>query len=142
MDFEIDTRTARHRVSFEEIRHLCSAAHSRPGTATSVQVRLACLHRVPRHCTALFTCLHRASTSLACALLTPLIVFARLGAILSVSIRAVGDSLTGLLLGVALQPAREPLSSSRAESQAPFKVSGQKLPVKAPLSFPAWLCAS
>ena len=30
--------------------HLCTAAHSRPCTATGQQVRLACLHRVPRHC--------------------------------------------------------------------------------------------
>ena len=84
-------------------------AHSRPCT-TSMQVPLACLRHVLRHCTALFlaqVCQH----CLACVLPTPLTILARIGAILSVSIRAIGIRLTGVILGFALQPARLPLHS-------------------------------
>ena len=72
-------------------------------SATSQQVRLACLHRVPRH--TLFFWLKSASTVLrvCCQLL---IGFA--GAITSFSIGAVGNCLIGPLVGFVLQPARVP----------------------------------
>ena len=47
------TREGAHAL--ELLRHLCTAAHSRPCTATSMQVRLACLHHVFGRCTVLFS---------------------------------------------------------------------------------------
>ena len=94
--------------------HLCTAAHSRPCAALSQHVRTACLHRVPRHRSALVVaqvCKHR----LASVFLTPDCLA---GAITSLSIGVVGNCLIGLLIGFALQPARVP---SRSVSVIPTR---------------------
>ena len=119
----------------------------------SISVSRVWFHH-PRHCSALFlaqACKHRLAS--ASRLLTVLA-----GAISSLSAEVVGDCPTGLLIGFALQPARiasylvavtrhvSPVSVTAgrvtAESQAPLKVSGQKLFVKAPTSSSTQLRAS
>ena len=141
---------------------LCTAAHSSPCTATSQQVRLACLHCVPRHstcsstgsslqaqscervansadcpctnridhvaldrssCASSFCCWDTLSSPHAC-FLTPSLWFWRAKAphVMSQESMVVGRAF--------------------AESQAPLKVSDQKLPVKAPLFSPTLPWAS
>ena len=110
----------------------------------------ACLHRAPRYCICSFSGSSLQAPS--CERDSLLTVLA--GAITSLSIGVVGNCLIGLLIGFALQPAPmlsysvlviparentplpEPVVAGRvsAESQAPFKRSGQWLPVKALLS--------
>ena len=82
-----------------------NSSHTRPCTATSLQVRLVRLHQVLRHCVAFFfwrqpqVCKHRlASVS---RLLTVLA-----GAISSFSFEVVGDCLIRPSIGLALQPTR------------------------------------
>ena len=74
---------------------LCTAARSRPCRALCPPVSLACLHHVLPRC--IFFWLKSASSVLSASCKSPLAALARIGAILSVSIRAIGNSLTGLL---------------------------------------------
>ena len=79
--------------------------HLRACTAFCPPVRLACLHHVLRRCTCWFK---SASSVLRASCQHPLTAFARTGAILKVSTRAVGNTLAGLLSGVALKARTQP----------------------------------
>ena len=101
------------------MRHLCAAAHSRQCAALSQHVRIACLLHRPRRCTDLGSSLKRrlASVSQLWTLLA--------GAISSLSIEVVEDSLIGLPIVLALQPARVisfPVVSLTRESTAPLEL--------------------
>ena len=150
-------------ISAKTTWHLSASVHSQ---AISLQVRRACLHYVPRHCTALpHVWLKPASTVLrACCqpLDYPCTNRSDLVGLDQTVWKQPQLDYFWTFLGFALQPTHVPLSQwsphrestprlrrvsvtarrVSTESQAPFKMGGQKPPVKAPPSSSAMLWAS